>query len=349
MAKIKEIDLRKVIKIFAILWFLATVVVMTITNIGFDDKWNWSKWLSNFLIVFGIMVFGLIMGESVGKDRQENNKEGLFQTSLREYNDYMNIIDTIKIYFSQFFIWYMPQELRNKKIEYLISNNVEGTKAQRIVDYCDISDFELLTKGAIIKLDKNGKEIPIRKLTEDEKIFVEQVLKGEIKLDTYSSSYYLSAFNDDSSSASILEVGKRLDQKKNKSKWANRLIKIITSMLVSIVISVLTVKEFMNGGDVQAWLNLITRVCALITSLLSGWLGAVILVKLSAEQLINKRTVLIIFKNSMDTKLFVPKSEDELANEEIKKEQEELEKARANVIIPEIVEDNKIKELQYVK
>lgn len=330
--KIKNINIKNMIKVFTLVWGLALIVVMTITNVGIKEEFDFFQWLSNSLILLGIMVFGLLLGESIGKDKQVEKVGGLYQRNLLEYNTFRKLVDPIIVFFSQYYQWFMPKELRDKKINFLIMNGVEMKKAEYIVDYCTIDDFFELQQHPI---EREG--IIIRKLTSIEIEPVEDVLSGKIKLDLSNPSYYLSAFGL-SNSKSVLEIGKQLDKEIKFNRKSNRIIKISVSLIVSLLLGILTVKEFMEGGDSQAWLNLISRVTALFTSLLSGWLSAVVDVKLRAEKLSNKTTILKMFKNAIDMKIFIPKSESELAKEELSNYLKEEEDKLKNVITPEITD-----------
>jgi len=338
--RIKKINLKNIIKAFTLTWGLVLIIIMTITNLGLKQDFNFLDWLGNSLILFGIMVFGLLMGESIGGDKQREKLEhdeegniigGLFQKSLSDYNKVRKSIDDIVIYFIQFFQWFMPQELRDKKINYLIASGVEETKAKNIVKYCDYSNFEEL-KDHPIQIEN----VIIRKLSDNEIEPIEKVLKGEIVLDANNPSYFLSAFGKNKSK-SILEIGSQLDKDIRFNRTSNRILKIVVSLGISLAFGLLTVKEFMQGDDIQAWANLVSRITALFTSILSGWLSSVIDIKLKAQKLVNKMDVLVIFKNAYDKHLFVAKSEEELAKEELNKYKEEQEKSKQNIVDPEIV------------
>lgn len=321
--KLKKINLKQSVKAFSLVWGLVFIVVISITNIGIDKNFDLIKWLGNSLILFGIMVFGLLIGESISIDRQKEKVDGLFQSNLSKYNEKLKSLDSIIIYFSQFYDWFMPLDLENKKVEYLIANNVNSQKAKDIVKYCDMDDYEELKKHAIIK---NG--IPIGKLQNFEWEAVKEVLNGEISIKVSGASYYLDAFSL-SSRKSVLEQGDVFEKQRKVYKTINRSIKIVSSVLVSITMGILTVQDFMNGNDAQAWVNLVSRVTALFTSLLSGWLGGTIDVKLQAGILGHKLNVLNLFSNAYDKKLFATYNERSKAKEEyenfIKQEPKQIE------------------------
>lgn len=331
MNKLKKLDIKQVIKSFTLIWGLITIVVMTITNLGIKKEFDFFQWLSNSLILLGIMVFGLLMGESIGGDKQKEKVNGLYQTSLNEYNVFRSKVDNLLPYFNQFYNWFVKRELEDKKINYLLANDVDELKARSIVKYCDVNDYPEMIKHAIKKDD-----VIIRMLTDNELEPVYDVLSGKLKLDLCNPSYYLSAFAL-STTKSVLEVGKQLDKEIKFNKKTNRSVKIIFSLIVSLGLGILTVNEFMSGSDSQAWVNLIARITSLFTSIFSGWLSSVIDVKLRAEKIKNKTTVLKMFKSSVDMKIFIPKTDQELAKEEYENYLKEEEEKRNNVITPEVI------------
>lgn len=338
--KIKKVDIKNLIKVFTLLWFVVLLVFMTFANIGLNDHFDVISWLGNVLIVLGIMVFGLLMGESIGRDKQTAKVDGLYQTTLRAFTDYLNSLEDVIIYFSQFFQWFMPRELFDKKVNYLIMNGVDEKKAKNIIKYCTMEDVDNLQNHPIEKEDENGNKIIIRQVDNEQALAIKDVLSGAITLDASNSYYYLSAFGKPNSK-SILEVGKQLDKEIKFNKTSNRVSKLVTAVIVSLVFCLFTFKDF--GGEdgtqtTQAWMNLIFRITSLLTSLLSGWLSSVIDVKLQAEKIDNKVKILRMFKTSLDKGLFIPKSEDELAKEEYENYLKEEEEKRKNIIDPEIID-----------
>lgn len=319
-----KLDKKKVIKSFTLAWGLILIVVMTITNIGLNEEFNFKKWLGDTLIILGIIIFGMFMGESVGEDAQKERVGGLYQNALFDYNDLWKKIEDLLMYFIQFFGWFAVQELFNKKVNYLVMNNITQLNAKKIIKYCAIADIEELVKRPIEKLDyETGETIRIGKINEEQVEAVKEVLLGKIKLDASNPNYYMSAYGV-SNNKSVLEQGKHLDEMIKFNKRASRGIKLVFSIVVAVVFGLLSVKEFMSGDDIQAWMSLVIRVTSLITSFLSGWLSSVEDVKLKALQITNKVTVLQLFKNSYDKKIFIPLNEEEVIAqelEEIKAEQ----------------------------
>lgn len=336
-------NLKNVIRVFTIVWGVVLIVLMTIANLGLVEEFNWLKWLGNSLILLGIMVFGLYMGESTGDEKAKRNPKGLYQESLSEYSAKRKEVDGVIVYFMQFFQWFLPQQLEEKKLNYLIMNNVSVTKAQNIINYCTIADYNDLCNRVVQKVDDNGNKVLIRQLQEFEKESVYEVLSGKVKLDASVPNYYLTAFGD-SNTKSVLEVGKQLDRDISFNRVSNRTIKIASALAISLIWGLTEVKDFVQADNVEAWVNLISRITALFTSFFSGYLSKTVEVKLLAEKIKNKTLVLNIFKNSLDKGQFKPKTEEEIAKDEYDEYLKELEETKNNIIDPinevKLLEDN---------
>ena len=342
--KIKAVNFKKFARGFAIIWMLVFIIVMTITNVGIDKSFDWIKWLGNAMILFGITVFGLFMGESMGidiqkeritRDKERNITGGLFQKNLAKYNTFREAVDSIVIYFPLFYDWFVPQRLESKQINFLIMNDVNPKKAKNIVKYCGSDDFWELKKGAI-KKQIDGKTIYIDKLYEHEYEPVEEVLEGHVKLELSGSSYYLQAFAE-SNQRDILEEGEGYRKARSYNKRSSRAIRLISGAFVSLALGILTVNEFMRGDDAQAWVNLVSRIANLFTALLSGWLSGANDVKLEANSIQNKTDVLKLFQSAYEKKLFPMYDEDEKAKIHFEEQEKAKEEAISNVVDPEEV------------
>lgn len=346
MSKIKNMNFKKFARGFAIVWMLVFIIVMTITNVGIDKNFDLIKWLGNAMILFGIAVFGLFMGESIGvdfsKERVNYDKDGkiiggLYQKNLSEYNIFRQSIDAIIIYFALFYDWFVPQRLESKQINFLIMNDVRPVKAKNIVKYCDSDDLWKLKKETVKKV-VNGEEIYIKKLAEHEVEPVEEVLLGRVKLELSGSSYYLQAFAT-SNQRDIIEQGEGYKKARKSNKTTSRAVRLIGGAIFSLAIGVLTVNDFMRGDDAQAWMNLVTRIANLFTALFSGWLSGAADVKLEADSIENKTDVLKLFKSAYEKQLFEAYDENEDAKRSYEKQEKEKEEAIKDIIDPEIVND----------
>lgn len=338
--KLKALNLKTILRASVILIATGLIVFMTIANLGLRDEVNWLEWFGNVMILVGIAVIFLFLGESGGYDKLKDKINGVYQTALKKLEDMIASIQHIKIYFAQFFKWYKPQELESKKIDFLITFGVDPRKAERIVKCCTVRDLESLKNTSKdYKALNDDKVYFIRQLEEFEVVPVEEVLKGKIKLDTPAPTFFLTS-QGKATDKRMLEQGKQYEKDIATNKKLNRGVKIGMFLLISIVWAFFTVKDFMSGDDASAWLNLVSRLLMAVSSYLSGFISAVITIKLEALIFDNKYNVLSMFKTAYEKHLFPCYTEeqlDEMDREEMRRKEEE---AKASVITPEVIKPN---------
>ena len=329
--KFDSINLKRVIKASTLFIGLVLIVFISFFNATFDfENFNWSEWLANSSILVGIMIFGIFMGISTGNDIQKDKVGGRYQNACNDYKEIEKLIENIKIYFSQFWLWYKEIKLVEKKIDYLIDNQFDGRIAKIIVKNIEKED---LVSGKLlynkeepqVKIYvKNG--IKIKMLNEEQIEIVKKTFS--FTLDTYGESYYLSLFDDIDTKTNDAEKGKKIVKKISRDKRRTFSLKIPISLLVSVVWGALTIYELTSGGEgavQKAWLNLISRVSAMITSYLSGYSTSVVNVRDEASAIENKTDILKTFKSSYDKKIFVPETYEQMIEREFKEQEESLE------------------------
>lgn len=350
MKKKRTLDYKKILKISLFIGGIFIIILMSVLQIALDpSRLNVWEWLSNTLILVGIMIFFLFLGESIGRDKQLENIEGLYQTNLRAFNEKNKEIENITIYFSQFYYWYKKQELFYKKTSYLINHDVDGEMVENIIKHIKHEHLEKLSKHAIKLELENGDVVYIEKQGEKQIEAIREMLDGKVKIDSPNPSYFLNAF-EDSGVKSELEVGKQIDRTIKFNRRFNRFMRIIISTVVSLIWATLTVNEMITSGSTQMWMNLVSRLLAATGAASTGWSSAVIEIKLRAQKLKNKYDILLRFESAYNNKEFIPKNANELAKENYEayiKEQERLEEERLkNLVIPEIVEDEEEEDLE---
>ena len=311
LEKLKKINIKQVVKSFTLVWGLVLIVLMTITNVGLNKEFNWLVWLSNSLIIFMIMVFGLLMGESSGRDKQLAKEDGLYQINKEEYEKTHALVETELPYFPQFYYIEREEEYYHKKLDHITQTNISEEQAKLILKYCQKEDIALL-KEKPLEFEGNI----IRRITDEDVIeVIMDVYEGRVKFQPESIQYFLT-LNALNENIGTLEVGGKLNQSIKKNKTTNRTVKIVSQLAISLIWGLLTVYDFISGDDTQAWVNLVSRITALFTSYFSGYLSAVIEVKLEAEKVKNKVVVLMAFHNALLKRTFIPKLESEIAREE---------------------------------
>lgn len=326
--KINSVNLKKVIKASTLLVGLVLVVFISFFNATFDfAHFNWFEWLANSAILVGIMIFGILMGNSTGTDIQQEKIGGLYQNNCLAYNDIRLQIDCIRMYFSQFWLWYKERKLIEKKIDYLIDNQFDGRVANVIVKNIEKEDLE--TGKLLYNIAEPSEKIYIKNGIKIKKLNIEQleIVKKvfTFTLDTYGDSYYLSLYDEGDTKVNEAEIGKKINEKIARDKRVGFGLKIISSLIVSIVWGALTIYELTSGGDEavkKAWMNLLSRITALITSYLSGFSTSVVNVRDKARAIENKTDILKYFKSAYDSKAFVPETYEEMIEREYKEQME---------------------------
>lgn len=342
MEKLKNINIKKVIKVLTLLFGFVLIIFISFFNASFDfANFNWAEWLANSSILVGIMIFGILMGTSTGADIQKEKPNGLFQSRCADYMATTLLIENIKIYFSQFWLWFKERKLIEKKVSYLIDNQFTSKEAKKCIAHIEKEDLVVGKLGLdesnpLEKIYvKNG--VKIRKVNESGLECLKKTL--EMKLDTYADSYYLSLYDDGDGKVNEAELGKRINEKIARDKRTNLVIKITSSLVISILWSAITIKDFTEGGGdgakQKAWLNLLSRITSLITSFVSGYSTSVINVRDQARAIENKTNILKQFKTCYENGMFVPEDDDEMIEREYQEQEEnkesELEKVDIEV------------------
>lgn len=336
-AQEKGITTKKLIKGFAVGFGFILIIFMTFFDAIIDPKkLQLSTWLTNSLTVLAIMVFGIIMGESVGQDAQQEKVGGMYQNACNEYVAIRESIRAIDTFFTQWWLKHKERRLKEKKIDYLVSNQFDTMVANAIVSKIEKSD---LVVGKLIfdetkpfekiyvKEDDKGRTTKFKKLDQEQAVIVKHIFS--ITLDTFESDYYLSLF-DEELSTNDAEKGKKISRRITKTKVIKKATKIISSLAISAVWGMLTIREFISGegGDADAqrkaaWLNLLSRMTSLITSFASGYSTSVINVKLQSRAIQNKTDILTLYKNEYERKIFVPETYEQMIEREYQEQLKE--------------------------
>lgn len=325
MNAFKKLTAKKVLVFSVYILLFALVVFLTAVPVVFDlENLNVQQWLTNSLINVGIMIVAIILGEITGNDKLKERVGGLYQKALYNYNEMLDSLtqNGLIVFFSQFYTWYKARELKNKKIAFLVSNGFDHQVAIKIISFIERDDLDKMLHENVVKVDpKTKKEIKFKRIYQDEYEVLTQVLSTTFQLeDPKEYTYYLSAFNDNSS-ASILEKPKIVEKKERSNLIFNRTFKIATSVFISILWGSAAISE-VNGGAKAIIGNLIARLIALVGGVLSGFLTSAVTVKLESEKLEDKTKVLKDMQIHTDKGNFVPKTYEQIVDEEISIEKE---------------------------
>lgn len=332
--KIKSVEIKKVVKTLTLLFGIVLIIFISFFDAKFDfTNIDWERWIARSTVLVGIMIFGILMGNSTGSDIQKEKVGGLFQNKCLEYNEIRLLIKPIEDFFSSWWLYFKERKLIEKKVDYLIDIQIEMRLAKLMVKHLDKDDFVVgkmifdttkeYEKIYVKELD-NGETIKFKKVKEDIGKKIKDIFS--FTLDTYGENYYLSLYDYGDIKTNDAELGKKLAKKISKDKRQALALKIVSSLVISIAWSALTIYDFMGQGESavkQAWLNLFSRITALVTSYISGFSTSVVNVRDQARAIENKVKILNNFNNDITNKRFVP----ETYEQEIEREyQEQIEK-----------------------
>jgi hypothetical protein len=338
--RIAKLNTKKLLT-YALLSLIPVVVlVMTWIPFFFDFlNISWQKWLTSSLVNIGISVASIIVGEMTGYDKQTEKVGGLYQNALTRFNSSLKALRNSELYqyFSQFFTWFKARELKQLKEDYLVDNGIDLLQAHYIITYAEIDDIEKMRQGSFKKLDeKSGKEIRFRKVTEEQYLIIKNVYNPNFQLETYKCTYYLSA-SGDGTAKSILSRAVILNEKEANNKNFRRWFKIALYVFISILWAAVAIQELTSEGAKEAALNSMIRLFTFVSGVLSGFMTAVVSVKLEAEMLDDKSDLHDVYRKSYKVDFF-PKTYEEIVDEAIEQEAKEKEEELKNIITPEVVQ-----------
>lgn len=307
---LKKFSSKSNIKILTILTVVVFIILTTLVNVGLDpNNFNIFTWFSNTILSIGISIAGLLLGESIANDSLKQKENGLYQRSLRAYIEIQTAITSIKMYFNDFLLWFKDKETFCKQVDYLTSLDIR--EAKDIIKYLEIEKVdELLIKPIMLE---NG--VIIRKKTEEQIEAIKKVLSGKVNVKTSMGSYYLNA-NENHSSKSILEEGKRIDKKISDYVKVSRTSKIVISICVSLLFATITFTEIQDTPLIVSITKLTLRLCTFVSCLYCGWQTEAEVIKELSKKIENKTDVLTIFKTSYDSGEFKPSLYEDLARKE---------------------------------
>lgn len=337
---------------------IAVIFGSWLWNLIFDPAhFNLTKWgnaaVFSGSISLGMMVLGFIaINENLKSKPAENN--GKFQKRLTAFNDMVITLHKTGrlIFFDQFIAWYVVRQVREKKITYLTKHGMPLMDAEIIVDYAYSTDIEKISglkEGQkpvgrsgedIIRKLKDGTEILIPAIKDTMAAYVNEVLTGVITVEPETASYYTSADKNKKGNLVSLERPQETEKDRVKSMKVSFISKIAIGLVYTTLLALLTVDLATGAGTAESVWNLIYRLVAATLGFIAGGFAGSTNVKFLYKWIGEKMRVIDEYNEYLDLGEFVPKTYNETAVERIKAIHEKEEEAKANVVEPEMVEEN---------
>lgn len=300
---------------------------------------SWTDWIGNTGVMVAITIVGIFLGESWGTDHQKNLRDGKYQLSLHNFRGKVGEISTrsLRSPFQKWYIDFMHRRQREHRISYLQQFGV--IDAEIVVDEIDrFRDFDFVEKVRRRPVQTEGGKYVATK-NEEQLRAIQDILDGEVSIKAPSSAYYMSELPW-GSTLDILDVPAMLQKKRRQAELVGRGVRIFVSVLLSAFWAMITVQEFMDAGNTQAWMNLVTRITLVVTAIFNGYLNGVVYVSLDTAAFENKVAVLDEFVGDVNAGRFAIIDQQEEAKKEFEKWETEhpvqkvevVEKAEAGLI-----------------
>lgn len=306
----------------------------------FTDPIKRSQWITNTILTISISLIALICFESIVTDLLKNNVNGRYQLALngkvmpdgRFQEGYLQKREKVRPMekdFSNWVDWFDKKELRKEKLRAIASDD-----AEKVLSHIDEIDNPILlcdhveikkkhwfshkhieeVKGVNLIL-KDGTRI--EKKTELQVKGIMAVKKGLIRIHPYEPPYYLSI---DSVALNVSQVNKAyfLNKAKGENQTFSRTYKVLMMVLMSVFWALVTVNDFSNLADANAWFLFIARLCALMGGCFTGWSGADMNVKFDIDMVNDRSAILDTFYHDITGGAFDPKKYEEDKRKEVK-------------------------------
>lgn len=335
---------RTIYSIMGIFGCLILTVVMSITGAGFDPSvfFTWNYWTS-MIVQFAISIFSMITGRQIGDDTQKNKPNGQFRKELSTYSAQYNRIDTSG-YFDYFETWI--EIYRENKLQDKIKKTLRkfGIKQDEVLDL-DLCDIPNLNKpwakdwtgtpfyDKYYDKEKNESKTIFKSLSETQIKALESILNGGVRVSEVSASYFMTALKG--TSVDEWERAASADKKKGARLASGYTYRIFSMLAISLIVNGLIPSPYEDASSVA--LNIATRIFVLITSVIWGIYLGFKIVDMDIVFLSYKCYILKKYGDEAESGAFKPETIKEEAEREYAEYQLNQEKAKENVVEPEVM------------
>lgn len=326
-------------RVFTWLAYLVVLVVAVLSaflQVLFDtDNFNVTRFVTNLCFSVGISVIILILSMKDGELNNETSKKGYYYEAKQRFKNMLALVVDREI-FKQFCDVLYERERANYIDDQLSQFQVVNTNYMKVSEK-DLEQLKEEPKKCVIGYDQEGNEIikPLAEITETQYQAIMKYKSGEFRFQKLDYTFFTakSGKNNYSYQADVL-------RRQHKLKIYAVLYRVIMIVILNGILALAMVNP--NKTSIgQILFDVASRILALVTSMVLGYMIANDIKKQNAEQLEFKSDVIQQFIDEKDTGAFKPVDrEQELMNrinakeEQRKKEQEEREK---NIITPEVI------------
>ena len=335
------------------MWFYAIGLVFVLGFIVVSAVWDLTfgtfdpvTFVSDVLILVAIALMSMSLSDGMSQEVNMNKTLGVYNEAVDNYEKALKAVEPIKIYFSQWFLWFKERETKNKRLNWLTAHNIDGISAKKILKYATMNDLAGMYKDCdergYKKTLPDGKIVRLPKLeTEEAYQAAKSVLNGEhdVKAKNYSVYLYLESADElDMDTLSRQDYLKKRKEERRRRAYRRMLVRVIGLALLFAALVPADPEE----ATANKWWIFLKRIGTFCTTFISGWLVGSNEVVGKAALIKDKRDKIEIFKDCHDKGLWHYKTEDELDAEILAQWEKEDEEAKASVIEPEIVAEGQL-------
>lgn len=329
--RLKATNVKAVLRAVTISMVLLLVVIASAMQLVLDPaRLTWNTWLATTGVMVAIYVVGIFLGESWGKDHQRTYSRGKYQYLLHQFRERVRKIDEARL-FSSFDKWYAGFARKHERMvmeDYLLEFGVVDSDV--VLDNLARFQERSVREGVLLHPVRMEDGRFVSTKTAEQLQAVDDILRGELNLRTPSSNFYLTEYMHQR--LDILKAPEEINRRKRSAELFGRGARIASSVILSAFWAMVTVQDFMDAGNTQAWMDLLSRVVAVFTSIFNGYLNGVIYVGLDGDLLDNKTRVLDQFLNDVENGAFKPGTQQEEAREEYERYRREHPVAEVEVV-----------------
>lgn len=330
---------------------IATVVI-SLYQVGWDpEKIGWNVFIANTALLLFLGIYGLFFGEGEGGSFFKRMVTGAYQVARSLFLD---IVDAIKKKnytdaLPDYIVWRYQKDYDNTCKMKMLSVRLFDMS---ILDLPDEKIEELRTKH--IKIDENTY---YSKISDAQYKVIKQIKSGEIFVD-YIDDYNFFLNDENTDGEQQATRVKNTPKRKEKITWKQRISRVVMIFLVALIFAGFFKEAYGSGAESaaeqaaaqqQAIRTLLTRISTLVVSIAAG---------INTARLLNLEDIFVLkYKTSYDTvffacmenKTFVPIDYKAKAKADYEEQERKEKEAAANVVIPEVLEDNGIPQIEHIE
>ena len=240
---------------------MGAVVVGTLffslINVGLDfSKIDWADWAGKMGINVALSLVTMFAGETAYISYVTTKENGKYQHSLGLYNEARNAVGSRTVYLGQYLQREHEKARKSAMLNHLLDAGIENAKAAMLLDLSDLPKLEMPYSKEIDGVVRNFKSFTKKQIEA-----LRDVLEGKVNVKRMPKAFYLDKDSSSSGRSDYEEAGHIVFERRAAVN-AGRGIKVASMIAISIMFASLTANDFMKGDDLQAWMNLISRIMA---------------------------------------------------------------------------------------